>query len=284
MERALLLPPPPDLETWLVAGVALSLGPGDAACHFPALVTGGLTVVREGAFLAAPGHALPPAVLSGASTAPRALLRTPVLRFAGLVLRPPAMAALAGGSPGALVDALAEPRAVFGPGWDGWQERIAEAPSEAQAVALLFAFVRSRLEGSAAGRHLQHSVRLQHLAVADLRSAGPELGCSERQFERRFDAAFGLRPKRFQRIARVEGALRDAMALGRCDAEVALRHGYYDQSHLGRDLRELVGAGPGELLSQLRTGAPAQWPLRIGAGFGGRNGIRPAFGPASVFS
>ena len=266
----------------MVAGVALALGPeanGANACRFPALATGGVTVLREGAFLVQDGNRqllLPRALVSGPATAPIELLRTPVLRCCGLVLRPCGIAALVRDLPAGLLDGISDARAVFGAAWSAWEEQVRRAPDERGAVQMLFDFARRQLEGGRAVRHLEAAGRLQALALGELREAGAALGCSQRQFERRFAAAFGLRPKLFQRIARMEGALRSGILAGRCDADHALRHGYYDQSHLVRDFRALAGAAPGELLHQVRAAGSPHWPLRIGAAFQPAGAV-PAF-------
>ncbi len=70
-----------------------------------------------------------------------------------------------------------------------------------------------------------------------------DLGVSRRRLERIFLRRVGMAPKRFARIGRFQEAWRRVQAGGRT-LDVALDLGYYDQSHLARDLREL-GVGPG---------------------------------------
>ncbi|AQS66899.1 helix-turn-helix transcriptional regulator [Streptomyces pactum] len=76
-----------------------------------------------------------------------------------------------------------------------------------------------------------------------------ELGVSARQLHRRSLAAFGYGPKTLARVLRLQRALALARA-GTSLAETAVRSGYADQAHLTRDVRELAGVAPGELLGR----------------------------------
>ncbi|WP_399891166.1 helix-turn-helix domain-containing protein [Streptomyces sp. BBFR51] len=74
-----------------------------------------------------------------------------------------------------------------------------------------------------------------------------ELGIGARGLHRRSLAAFGYGPKTLARVLRLQRALalaRDGAPL----AETAARAGFADQAHLARDVRELAGLSPGELL------------------------------------
>ena len=80
---------------------------------------------------------------------------------------------------------------------------------------------------------------------------GPEglaarLGVGRRALERMFREEVGLSPKlfvRIERLQRVLASLEHAAPDARW-AELALRHGYFDQSHLIRDFRLLAGTTP----------------------------------------
>jgi AraC-like DNA-binding protein len=78
-----------------------------------------------------------------------------------------------------------------------------------------------------------------------------ELGCSRRHLITRFREQVGLPPKALARILRFN---RVVALLGREDgarlAEIAYACGYYDQSHLNRDFRDLAGITPGEFLAR----------------------------------
>lgn len=101
------------------------------------------------------------------------------------------------------------------------------------------------------------------LSVAE---TAAELGVSERQLERRFRHRVGVSPKQFARLARFECAVAAANAqlssTSRAPdeasdarpslAQVAQRAGYYDQSHLVREVREFTGMTPKQLFSSSR--------------------------------
>ncbi|GGQ79423.1 helix-turn-helix transcriptional regulator [Streptomyces flaveolus] len=76
-----------------------------------------------------------------------------------------------------------------------------------------------------------------------------ELGIGARRLYRRSLAAFGYGPKTLARVLRLQRAL--ALARGGTPlAETAARAGYADQAHLARDVRELAGVPPVELLGR----------------------------------
>jgi AraC-like DNA-binding protein len=93
-------------------------------------------------------------------------------------------------------------------------------------------------------------------AVRRLLAGGPrvrtvvgDLPMSERQFRRSFTTSVGYGPATFLRVARLQRArnlsmAKPAMAL----AELALEAGYTDQAHLSRDLKDLTGSTPKQLL------------------------------------
>ena len=262
--------PHSEISPWVSAGMHLAFdspGTDPLACHFPALVEGGMTLVLEGRFLvmspAGAFTALPTGFVSSARALPLTLYRTPRLRCVGLRLHPAGTQALLRASPLSLPHQTADAADVFGHPWSALVDRIQEDPGPAAALAHLLEFASTYLRGDVHAERVQRAVVLQQAA---LRLASPEdaVGLSVRQFERVFAATFGLRPKLFQRVARVEGLLRDALCSGRTDADVALRHGYYDQSHMARDLRMLAGAPLRTLVDAARRPDSGHWALAVG--------------------
>ncbi len=74
------------------------------------------------------------------------------------------------------------------------------------------------------------------------------LGTTPRTLERRFLNATGLSPKRYARIRRMQNGLRLLGERGADLADVAAECGYADQAHMTRELVELAGRRPGEIV------------------------------------
>ena len=82
-----------------------------------------------------------------------------------------------------------------------------------------------------------------------------EVGWSQRHFIARFKHEIGVSPKVFARMLRFGRIVRAIRAGQIADlADLAVASGYYDQSHLNRDVREFAGTTPGELLASLLPG------------------------------
>lgn len=84
-------------------------------------------------------------------------------------------------------------------------------------------------------------------------------GVSDRRLRRLFDVHVGLPPKVLQTVFRLQGVLADiqTVLVGSAAsgdrvglASLAARHGYFDQAHLTRDFRRLVGASPGGFVAR----------------------------------
>ncbi|WP_244928762.1 helix-turn-helix transcriptional regulator [Nocardioides sp. W7] len=83
--------------------------------------------------------------------------------------------------------------------------------------------------------------------IADLVTA---TGWSHGHVARTFREEIGLTPKEVAGVVRFERAAADLGVLPQ--AEIAVRHGYADQSHLARDVRRYAGETPGELVAARR--------------------------------
>lgn len=127
-------------------------------------------------------------------------------------------------------------------------EQIVEATTSHARVAALVAWVRARLDGA------PPPDRVVARAVARLSSPGAgaarvdqvarELRVTRQHLARSFRREVGISPKELVRIARIQRA---AAALGRGGIELpqlAVELGYFDQSHLSHDVRELIGVTP----------------------------------------
>lgn len=116
-----------------------------------------------------------------------------------------------------------------------------------------------------------------HVAALELRRSNglagiadlvQHTGHSVRHFDRAFLSQFGMTPKRYARVNRFGFALRLKLHSPHITwTEVSQEAGYFDQNHLVKDFRSLVGAAPGPYLKAI-TASPE--PLRSGSFWPGR--------------
>lgn len=84
-----------------------------------------------------------------------------------------------------------------------------------------------------------------------------DLGYSDRQLRRLVLEHAGLTPKTLQKVARLQRFVHAVEHRSATLAEAAFGCGYSDQSHLTRDVRQLTGLPPAQLLRERRTRAIA---------------------------
>ena len=108
-----------------------------------------------------------------------------------------------------------------------------------------------RSSGLSAARHAARSLRsrpgLRRSRLAE------EMSISERHLSRLFLDSFGISPKRFAKIARIE-KLMAGCRNGLDWLDVAYGCGFCDQSHMIRDFKEIIGQSPGEFFRALASG------------------------------
>lgn len=133
------------------------------------------------------------------------------------------------------------------------QDAVGEARGDRARIRRAEEFLLARArEGPGPDRPVEAAVGriLRERGRARVAALGVSAGLSERQLERRFRRAVGLGPKALSRLVRFQEVLR---RLGDGSApdwvQVALDCGYYDQSHLARDFRELAGSAPSRYLA-----------------------------------
>lgn len=264
IEQVRVLPAPEPHADWLVCAIWRRIAPdagGATRSVVPATVYGCLNLVlhAEVRLGPLPGQVLPAYFLSGPLSMPLETWAAPGLHSLSLVLQPWVFDAWLGTAPRAftdqLVDAAGLPRLAERPVVDALSRAArhddglgaaldllrngAEAAARAAAWPLAEALMASRTVGAAAGAcHL-----------------GP------RQFERRFSAAFGLAPKTWLRIKRLEALLHGVVGSAEPLAGLAADSGYADQAHMGRDFRRIVGLAPQGARTALSSGNGSHWAL-----------------------
>lgn len=167
----------------------------------------------------------------------------------GVHFKPGGAWAFLGVPPGEIADQHVDLELLWGRPALELRERLCAAASAAERFELLEDALRSRLPKSRRG-HQAVPVALARLArpgvtVGEV-AAGVQL--SRRRFIEVFTAEVGMTPKRMSRVLRFQRA----NALARClDApdwgQLARDCGYFDQSHLIRDVSEFAGTSPRQL-------------------------------------
>jgi AraC-like DNA-binding protein len=255
--------PPDDLRPWTDGGVVVQAPATLAASCFPAMVGSMLVLRLAGAVHRTGVGPVPAAALIGPSTRPSRYLHQGAVQAVGLLIRPEALPVLLGAPGGRLANAQVALGDVAGPGWPAVQAAVHAAHDDDARLALLFDGLRAVVAGPLAARQGALLQRLIQALQGPVDRACRGLAISRRQLERLCRAQFGMAPKQFQTIARLQQALHAAAHAG--GADLALQAGYYDQSHLARDLRRLAGEPLGALVRQARQGsATAHWPLAVG--------------------
>jgi AraC-like DNA-binding protein len=169
----------------------------------------------------------------------------------GMGLQPAGWAALLGVDASAMLNRVLDGPSIFG----GAMTRAADAMRGVEDIDARIAIVEAFVRGSVAradGRTLDFARQIDAWLAG---SPSPELddlvattGLSRRQVERRCNALYGAPPKV---LARKYRALRAAVALasGEATLDELIDHGFYDQSHLIREMKHFTGLTP----RQMRT-------------------------------
>jgi AraC-like DNA-binding protein len=133
-------------------------------------------------------------------------------------------------------------------------ERLAQSQQSSERIAHIETFLVRNARGSSETSVAQHAAKL--LAARPgrrLSRLATEMNISERHLTRVFRQSFGISPKRFTKIARIEKVLasrRDGLTW----TEAAYACGFCDQSHMIRDFKEIVGKSPVEFFRPSQSG------------------------------
>ena len=193
----------------------------------------------------------PVLMLVGQITGPFTVVPTGRMDLIAVRFRPHG-AALVCDDLGAITDTWTEGSVLPAPGLVSLHAHLRQTSDLNARVTLIDAWLREcvalRPAADAAVAAAVQAIEESHGMVA-LDALAATLGCSLRHLQRRFAVQVGIAPKllaRIRRFQRVFSAWRDdAGSLARVAAEC----GYFDQSHLIRDFRELAGTAPAAFLA-----------------------------------
>jgi len=183
-----------------------------------------------------------------------------VARAVLVPFKPGWSAPLLGVATSALVDHIVSLEELWGRAGDDLCRQLLEAPALQDVMdRLAHAFaVRARQTSEPASARLaRHAVRLLEGGEVRVESVAERLGVTARHLRRVFTESVGIGPKEFARTVRLQRAVRAAAATSNDWSQIAADAGYYDQSHLIADFRELVGLTPGAFAKRAEDGAPA---------------------------
>lgn len=218
-------------------------GPQPLAARVHANTFACLNVIAGGA-LRCDGAPQPACFLVGPFPHPRDTSAEGGLLSASLVLQPWALEPWFGLRADALAGALHDATAMRDPHVERVRAALLRACS-GDLAALWDALAALDAERPAAAPGLATEV----LRQGGVAAAAQAVGCSERQYRRRFQRHLGLGPAAWLRVRRWEGALQDLLAPGTAPsiAQLAAGHDYADQAHLARETRSFVHDSPARL-------------------------------------
>lgn len=143
---------------------------------------------------------------------------------------------------------------VLGPQADALRLELGIAADIQERFKVLEKFLTDQLLCSRPSRlhcvEIDYAVRLfmHRSGNCDVSDTAKKIGWSGKKFRSRFSKQVGLTPKSFCRIARLEAVLHHLQSPARTHsfADAAIEFGYFDQSHMINDFRQLTGMTPAE--------------------------------------
>jgi AraC-like DNA-binding protein len=204
--------------------------------------------------LAFDGGAPMAAMAVGTMTRPLVFRDSTSASYLGVRFRP----GVAGVLFGMPASELTNGRPALGDVWpraDAVTDALALADDTTGRIKVLSAEVARRLLAAPAAPPVAVIAAAARIAAArgnlSMRVLASELGVTRQHLARSFAQHVGLSPKMLARIARARGVVDRARGATSIDwISVALDAGYYDQSHLIAELRELTGLSPGAWLAE----------------------------------
>lgn len=137
---------------------------------------------------------------------------------------------------------VTDARVPLGEIWRGWSDGILERRLSELILGIESELLRrldperDRRVDAAVSRIARGEMRIDELAR--------EIGISRQHLARQFLHHVGVSPKTFARVMRFRRLTNSLSATDVDWADVAAEHGFYDQSHLIADFRELAGTTP----------------------------------------
>jgi AraC-like DNA-binding protein len=122
-------------------------------------------------------------------------------------------------------------------------DMLASAQTSEERIMGVQSFLLRRLRPHVDSLANRGGLQLRLDPTMQMHMLAAKLGSSPRHLSRAFNAAFGISPKRFARLARFQKILAERRK-GRSWAEVAHACGLTDQPHLIKEFQDIVGESP----------------------------------------
>ena len=187
---------------------------------------------------------LPSAIITGARARFEVIDTSDLEELAGIIIRPGGFARLFRER----ADLLFEQSIALDSVWSESRltDMLREAPTPAAKLrALELLLVRLLRDGIQRSQLVDHAIYLFRRRSISVAACARSIGVSERRLSQVFREEVGVGPKTWCRIHRFQAATRALHAgMDMPWAELALRCGYYDQSHFANDFRAFSGIDP----------------------------------------
>lgn len=198
-------------------------------------------------------HRQPQAMLVGQLTRPVVVVPTGAIDVWGVRLHPWSASACLGISLDELRESTVPLDDVLGA---SLASELHAGPRDGRVAVLTAALERWLGRRPLPDQRVRAAVELiaRDRGLASVRSVSGRLGRSTRWVQRTFRDTVGLTPKMLSRIRRVQRAMRLATSHpAKRWSSIAADVGYFDQSHLVRDFRDIVGVTPSAFAARERT-------------------------------
>jgi AraC-like DNA-binding protein len=190
----------------------------------------------------------------GAMTAPQCFHYSAGTQIVGVRFHPGKARGLLGVAPAELTDGVVALQDVWGSRARALEERLREARSPGETIALLLNCVPAPQDPPNPVQKAIEAISAEHGAY-DLDTAASQANLSSRQFRRRCLKESGLTPKHLSRVLRFRYACALARQTERPEwPAIAADAGYFDQAHLIRDFHEFAGGPPMSVFSNTADG------------------------------
>jgi AraC-like DNA-binding protein len=125
------------------------------------------------------------------------------------------------------------------------EERLAEAVDDGERVALVEAFLVSRMHASSPDALVTSAIALiyESSGVIPARQLAAQLYISQSRLEKRFRAAVGATPKKFASLVRLKSILENPRP-AHSMTQLAYASGFYDQAHFTHQFKKFTGDTP----------------------------------------